>query len=263
MLFRSQDTSKNKSATKTIAFSVNLAVAAPTVTISQMPAAFSNSSSASFSFSGTSTNSSVSFYECALDQAAFAACSSPASYASLAEGNHSFSVKAKDALGQSSSAATFSFVVDVTKPSAPAVSSSAISPSKSSSLNLTFNSADSSGIAKYECKLDAGSFAACASPQAYSGLSNANHTFTVRATDKAGNVSAEGSYSILIDTAPPVVAITAQPASTTQATTASFSFTVSDAGSGVNLIECQLDSQAYASCSGSQAYNNLAVGSHI
>jgi len=255
-----QDAAGNKSSTQTVSFSVSLS--APTVAISQMPLAFTNATSASFSFSGISSSNTIASYRCSMDNNVFTACSSPQSYSSLVEGSHSFSVKAIDALGQASSPASYSFSVDLTKPSAPVVSSNLMNPTKSTSLNLTFNSTDSSGIAKYECKLDAGSYATCVSPQAFASLSSANHTFTVRATDKAGNVSAEGSYSILIDTVAPVVTMTSQPASSTQQTSASFSFTVSDALSGVNLIECQLDSQAYANCSSPQAYSNLAAGNH-
>jgi len=257
-----QDKASNKSGTQTILFSVNTAIAIPSVAISQMPAAFSNSASASFSFSGASTGSTIASYQCSMDNSAFAACSSPQAYSSLAEGSHSFAVKSIDATGQSSSPANYSFAVDVTKPSTPVVSSNQMNPTKSTSLNLTFNSTDSSGVAKYECKLDAGSFAACVSPQAFSGLSSASHTFAVRATDKAGNISAEGSYSIVVDAVAPVVTITAQPTTGTLSTSASFAFSVSDGLSGVNLVECQLDSQAYASCASPQAYNNLAVGTH-
>jgi len=257
-----QDRASNKSATQTISFSVDTAIAIPSVAISQMPSAFSNSASASFSFSGASTGSTIASYQCSMDNSAFAACSSPQAYSSLAEGNHSFSVKAIDASGQSSAAANYNFAVDLTKPSTPVVSSNQMNPTKSTSLNLTFNSTDSSGVAKYECKLDAGSFATCVSPQAFSGLSSASHSFAVRATDKAGNVSAEGSYSIVVDTVAPVVTISSQPASSTQSTSASFAFSVSDALSGVNLVECQLDSQAYASCVSPQAYNSLAAGNH-
>jgi len=257
-----QDKASNKSGTQTISFSVNTAIALPSVAISQMPAAFSNSNSASFSFAGSSTGSTIASYQCSMDNSAFAACSSPQAYSSLAEGSHSFSVKSIDATGQSSSPANYSFAVDLTKPSTPLVNSNQMNPTKSTSLNLTFNSTDSSGVAKYECKLDAGAFAACASPQSFSGLSSASHLFAVRATDKAGNVSAEGGYSIVVDAVAPVVTISSQPASSTQSTSASFAFSVSDALSGVNLIECQLDSQAYASCVSPQAYNNLAVGTH-
>jgi len=255
-----QDKAGNKSTTQTLSFTVNLAV--PTVAISQTPAAVTNSTSASFSFSGSSSNSTITSYECAIDNGAYAACTSPRSYTGLGEASHTFSVRAKDAIGQTSSPASYSFAVDLTKPSMPVVASNLLDPSKMTSLNLTFNSSDSSGINKFECKLDAGAYAACVSPQTYNNLSIANHTFLVRATDKAGNVSAEGSYSITIDNAAPVVTITSQPASSTQSTSASFSFTVSDVLSGVNLMECQLDNQMFASCTSPKNYTSLAVGTH-
>jgi len=36
--------------------------------------------------------------------------------------------------------------------------------------------------------MDAAAFAACATPKAYSGCTNGNHTFRVRAIDRAGNI---------------------------------------------------------------------------
>lgn len=206
-----QDGAGNKSGTQTISFSVDTAIAIPTVAISQMPAAFSNSAAASFSFSGASAASTIASYQCSMDSSAFAACSSPQTYSNLSEGSHSFTVKAIDATGQSSSPANYSFAVDVTKPSTPVVNSNQMNPTTSTSLNLTFNSIDASGVAKYDCKLDAGSFVTCVSPRAFSGLSVASHSFAVRATDKAGNVSSEGSYSIVIQAPTPVSTPTPTP----------------------------------------------------
>ncbi len=42
----------------------------------------------------------------------------------------------------------------------------------------------------YECKMDAGDFAACSSLQAYNALAKGSHAFAVRATDPFGNVDA-------------------------------------------------------------------------
>jgi hypothetical protein len=61
----------------------------------------------------------------------------------------------------------------------------------STTVSFSFEGTDpppSSGIALYECKLDSGEFSACVSPITLSDLSAGPHTFSVRATDIAGNI---------------------------------------------------------------------------
>jgi hypothetical protein len=58
----------------------------------------------------------------------------------------------------------------------------ASTPSKDASFSFS-----GLGAASFQCQLDGGAFAACASPQSYSGLSNGAHTFAVRALDSAGS----------------------------------------------------------------------------
>ena len=86
--------------------------------------------------------------------------------------------------------------------------------------------------------------------------------YTVRAipTDGAGNVGTSVSTTFTIDTTPPPApTIGSGPANPTNATTASFSF--SDTQAGVTF-ECRLDGGAYASCSSPRAYAGLSEGSH-
>jgi hypothetical protein len=56
--------------------------------------------------------------------------------------------------------------------------------------DVSFGLSSSEPDATYECQLDGGEFSPCASPVTYSGLSNGQHTFYVRAKDAAGNADA-------------------------------------------------------------------------
>jgi hypothetical protein len=163
---------------------------APNTTIDSIPPDPSASNSASFSFSGTDAATGVASFECKLDAGGFAACTSPQNYSGLADGSHTFQVRAVDALNNvDPTPASFTWLVDTTAPDTtitgnpPAVTGA--------NASFTFTGSDAgSGVASFECKLDAGSFAACTSPQSYTGLSAGGHTFQVRAIDAVGNVDA-------------------------------------------------------------------------
>jgi large repetitive protein len=66
------------------------------VTIVSGPADPTSAADASFDFASSESGSS---FECALDGAPFAPCTSPASYSSLALGPHQLEVRAIDAAG--------------------------------------------------------------------------------------------------------------------------------------------------------------------
>jgi parallel beta-helix repeat protein len=68
----------------------------PETAITSGPPSTTTSTSAAFTFS---SNEAGSTFQCALDGAAFAACTSPRSYSGLATGAHTFRVRATDAAG--------------------------------------------------------------------------------------------------------------------------------------------------------------------
>ena len=70
--------------------------AAPETTIDSAPSEVFSNASASFTFSSSEVNST---FECLLDGVAFSSCTSPKSYTNLAEGSHTFEVRATDAAG--------------------------------------------------------------------------------------------------------------------------------------------------------------------
>src|SRR4029077_19894989 len=85
---------------------------APDTILSTTPANPSNSADPSFSF----TSEAGATFQCALDGAAFAACTSPKSYTGVADGSHTFQVKATDTAGNTGTAASFTWTVDTAAP---------------------------------------------------------------------------------------------------------------------------------------------------
>src|SRR5204863_483175 len=145
-------------------------------------------------------------FECSLDDAPFAACTSPAAYSGLADGSHTFKVRGIDAVGNTDpTPASFTWVVDTTPPDT-SITSNPSNPSKSSSASFDFSGSDpgGSGVDHFECKLDGAAFATCSSGINYSGLADGSHTFQVRAVDKAGNTDpSPASFTWLVDTKAP------------------------------------------------------------
>ncbi len=109
-----------------------------------------------------------------------------------------------------------------TTPPDTTISSGPSSPTTSTSASFSFSSTESGS--SFECKLDSGSYGACTSPRSYSGLSVTAHTFTVRATDKAGNVDpspATRSWTVESEPTTPPPTGDGCVAGATQATSAS------------------------------------------
>ncbi|MDP9696365.1 UNVERIFIED_ORG: hypothetical protein J2X79_003945 [Arthrobacter globiformis] len=75
---------------------------APETTITSGPPATTTSTSASFAFTSSEANST---FQCSLDGAARAACTSPRTYTALSTGSHTFSVWATDAAGNTDATA--------------------------------------------------------------------------------------------------------------------------------------------------------------
>jgi lysophospholipase L1-like esterase len=149
------------------------------INIDSGPSGLTNDASPSFAFFSEPGTS----FECRLDssqEADFQSCTSPKSYGSLADGSHSFEVRAGTT---DPSPASRSFTVDTTPPettidSGPSASTNDPTP--------TFSFSSEPG-ASFECKLDAGAYAACGSPKTAAYLTDGSHTFYVRATDPVGN----------------------------------------------------------------------------
>ena len=168
---------------------------APDTSIIAQPANPTNQTTASFSFTGSDnvTPAGSLTFQCKLDGGSFTACTSPQGYSSLAEGSHTFQVEATDQAGNTdASPASSTWVVDTTPPPAPSITSNPSNPTNQTTASFGFT--DSEGGVTFLCSLGGGAYAACTSPQSYSGLSEGSHTFAVKAIDAAGNASSATSF---------------------------------------------------------------------
>ncbi|MGI9019915.1 MAG: FG-GAP-like repeat-containing protein [Solirubrobacterales bacterium] len=158
--------------------------AAPDTRIESAPGPLTSDSTPSFEFSA---NKPGAEFECSLDAALFAPCSSPRELGPLADGAHTFRVRAIDRAGNvDPTPASRTFTVDTTPPDTQ-IDSGPKPRSTKRTPTFTFSS-PGHPEASFECKLDAGPFAACTSPRKLSRLAFGSHTFQVRAIDAAGNV---------------------------------------------------------------------------
>ena len=240
---------------------------APDTAITLHPQSLSDSDEASFEFSGSDPGGSgVASYECRRDGGSWTGCSSPQTYSSLAEGAHSFEVRAVDNAGNVDGApAEFGWTVDTEAPdTAITLHPQSLSDSDEASFEFSGSDPGGSGVASYECRRDGGSWTGCSSPQTYSSLAEGAHSFEVRAVDNAGNVDgAPAEFGWTVDTEAPDTAITLHPQSLSDSDEASFEFSGSDpGGSGVASFECRRDGGAWSGCTASQTYDSLAQGAH-
>jgi len=239
-----------------------------------------NQSSASFGF--TDAQSGVTF-ECSLDGSAFAACTSAKSYAGLAEGSHSFQVRAVQG-SKTSSATSYAWTVDLTAPTVVSIARAASSPTNAASVSwtVTFSEPVTSVAANGGNFLAVAGGGLAGSPSV-TGVTGGGASYTVTASagsrsgtlglnlsnkgsiaDAAGNALAGttpivGQVYTIDRTPPPAPSISSGPSGTTNQASASLVF--SDGESGVTFL-CKLDAGAYSACTSPKSYSGLADGTH-
>jgi len=219
------------------------AVAAPPApTITSGPTSPTSQTSASFTFSESDTGETL---VCDLDGAGFTACDSNTGQGypgPLAAGAHVFSLKAQDTSGESD-VTSFAWTIDLTAPQIT-FSGAPVDPSNTQSASFSFF-ADAPN--SFTCQIDGQGIEACQpdpsdpgnavkGTKAYNGLAEGAHTFTVTATDAAGNVASLG-FNWTIDLTAPALSITGAPLALTPSNTANFRFQSGEAGT----FACQLD----------------------
>ena len=196
-------------------------VSGPTGTVS--------SGSPSFSFSSSESNSS---FECSLDSASFADCTSPKNYTGLADGSHTFKVRAKDAAGNiDPTPASRTWTVDTTAPTVSSVSpedaatgvaqntnveatfSEVMDPSSITDQTFTLSKQDSSSSVAAHLSYDSATKKATLNPD-LDLESNTTYkaTITTSVKDSVGNALAQDyTWSFKTEPAPNPNSVTATP----------------------------------------------------
>ena len=217
----------------------------PDTSILSGPDPFTTSHTVTFTYSGGTS------YECRVDAEAFATCPVAGVTRTLAEGRHTFAVRAI-ANGTDTSPATRTFTIDSTDPvvtvNTPVVDADAAT--------FTFSAADATAVT-FVCALDGGAPVACKTSKTYSALDNRTHVFTVTATDQAGNHGAGGA-SVLIDVTANETVLNVAPAGLVNDRDVHFEFS----SPGTTSFECSLDGAAFTGCGSPQDYSLLADGAH-
>jgi hypothetical protein len=177
-----------------------------------------NTTSATFEFS----SEPGSTFQCALDvdaPSAYSPCTSPKTVPdvgqNLAEGSHTFYVKATGSGGTDPTPATRSWKVDITAPAAPVISSPPEGGRVGSSFTVSGTAEPNSTVQLSEGTASKGS-ATVSSAGTWSillsGITEGSHTYKAKATDTAGNPSAESNpRTVTVDITGPTVVSTTPP----------------------------------------------------
>jgi hypothetical protein len=168
----------------------------PTATITSGPkdGGFAGDSTPTFAFTSSEAGST---FLCRVDAGAFKSCNSPRTIGPLADGVHTFAVRAIDAPGNVGPGASRSFTVDTQAPPAPRITGTdPNSPADDNAPEIKGVAAQPSSVKLFATTgctgppLTSGSAARFASP----GITvlvgdNTTTTFRARARDQAGNTS--------------------------------------------------------------------------
>jgi hypothetical protein len=222
-------------------------------------------------FSGTD-NRALDFYQCRLDSTddeAWAVCAPPETYSGLADGTHKLEIRARD---EATNVDPTPLVIEWTIDRTPPVTTIDVAPdpvSNDTGPDIEFSTSET---AASECQVDGGPWSACSSPASVATLlggplSDGPHTFSVRATDPAGNL--EGTPASVTwdqDTVVPEVEIVAAPAVFSPQGDAQFGWTVKDGSPAVDApevgTECRFDGGTWDPCPRTLTIPSPANGSH-
>ena len=199
-----------------------LNITAPDTTVVSGPIGAINDTTPAF---GLAADEPGVLFECRVDGAPFAACGQLFTTPALADGPHLVEAVAVDPAGnRDATPASRAVTVDTVAPDT-SITAGPDGVSRNPVQRFAFASGEAG--ARFECRLDAAPFAACAPGFTTPALADGAHGFAVRAVDPAGNADpVPAARSFAIDTTPPETTIVAGPAGRTTDLTPTWRFSV-------------------------------------
>jgi hypothetical protein len=213
----------------------------PDTSITSQPLNLTNSTSANFSFS----TEDGSTFECQIDSGSYTTCTSPKEYTGLAEGSHTFNVRAIDTTNNTDQTpASYTWTIDTTAVEI-SITSKPSNPTNSTSATFSFTSTET---ATFECQIDSGGYTTCISPKEYIGLAEGSHTLDIKATDAAGNTNSTlASYTWTIDTTTPTGTISINNGATyTNSISVTLTLSCTDSSSGCSQMQFSNDNSTWS-----------------
>jgi hypothetical protein len=175
----------------------------PETTITSGPAALVASRNATFTFAADEAGST---FKCSLDGAAFGPCASPTAYSGLADGPHTFAVRATDpSVNTDPTPDTAVWTIDAT---APTVSLADPGSPLDGTVTLVPTADDGSGsgvadLIVQRSPAGAGTWTTIGTSWDTNGVSDGSYDLRARATDSAGNIGSSAVRTVIVDNGVP------------------------------------------------------------
>ena len=223
----------------------------PDTSIDSGPVGTINSATATFTFS---SDTSGATFECSLDGATYAACTTPLTVGALSDGAHTFAVRAVASGRTDPTPATRAFTVD-TGPPDTTIDSGPPATTDDHTPQFAFSSNRSDST--FECSLDGAPFTACVTPLTTETLADGSHQLAVRAVEGGQTDPTPATWDFTVQT-PPDTIITSGPSGVIWTDGPTFTFISTIANS---TFECRVDGSTWTACSSPRTLT-VASGPH-
>ena len=196
------DIAGNAEVSRTLVIRIDLTAPTIFLPLSSTPPPLSNVATAAFAFNASDAGSGVTGFECSLDGSGFAGCSNGvASYSGLADGGHTFSVRAIDAAGNvDATPATYMWTVDTVPPSFVVPRSQMLEATGPAGAMAIFDLPATATDAG-----DGSDPVSCSGGTSGSIFPLGATTITCASTDRARNSASRAFSVVVIDTTPPTI----------------------------------------------------------